>query len=262
MEHSNFSLLLFTLLTQASAGMVLIWFILKWIRGIENRGALYTTVPLTASMMLLAGLAFSFGHLKYPLNAFNALNNLEHSWMSREILVLSLLFAFQCLVWLLNRLKAPRLSILIIESLRLVLAFALIYIMIRVYSLPSLPELYNPCLAVSFIASSLILGAISIIILMHRKYPEFNAGIITLIAVFVITSYANYLIFSIMHVENFNFLSAANILYILCLFSIVLIFVNRSKNKIHFITVIFLILVASAEVLNRIYLLSFTNPGL
>jgi DMSO reductase anchor subunit len=212
--------------------------------------------------MLLAGLAFSFGHLKYPLNALNALNNLEHSWMSREIFVLSLLFAFQCLVWLLNRLRAPGISILIIESLRLVLAFALIYIMIRVYSLPSLPEFYSPCLAVSFIASSLILGGVAITVLMYRKYPEISSHISILLGVLVVSSYANYLIFSIVQVNDFSLLSAANIIYILCLITIALIFIYRSKNKIHILTVIFLVLVTTAEVLNRIHLLSFTDPGL
>lgn len=69
---------------------------------------------LVASGLGVAGLAASFAHLGYPLNAPNAIRHLASSWLSREILLVSGFIGALCLTTLLalrtGRTQGPMLA--------------------------------------------------------------------------------------------------------------------------------------------------------
>lgn len=98
-------LLIFTLLVQASVGLVL--FSALVVREVAGRqvGEMSCIRRLGPALLLAcvlagAGLLASVAHLGYPLNAFNALRHIASSWLSREIAVASLYLAGLCLVTL------------------------------------------------------------------------------------------------------------------------------------------------------------------
>ncbi|AWU96835.1 dimethyl sulfoxide reductase anchor subunit family protein [Azospirillum ramasamyi] len=63
---------------------------------------------LVASGLAVAGLAASFAHLGYPMNAPNAIRHVASSWLSREILLVSAFIGAICLttLWALRSGKA------------------------------------------------------------------------------------------------------------------------------------------------------------
>lgn len=88
--HYEFPLVFFTVLTQLAAGLTLAAAWQEWQpagrHGEEEHQGLWRTAFAAAAVGLLA----SFFHLADPLRAFTALNNLGHSWLSREGLVFGL----------------------------------------------------------------------------------------------------------------------------------------------------------------------------
>ncbi len=86
-------LVAFTLLSQGVVGMFLIFFLLSRLPG--TIGEIFTAHPLATQAMLFtllglqtAGLVMSTLHLGKPKYFYRAMNNLRHSWVSREILTM------------------------------------------------------------------------------------------------------------------------------------------------------------------------------
>ena len=80
MERFNISLALFTWLTQASVGLVIFRsFYLRMPGSGKIKHVTGQVLLFISLLMLVIGLLFSFMHLNYPRNAFNALNNLGSS---------------------------------------------------------------------------------------------------------------------------------------------------------------------------------------
>lgn len=82
MEHYELPLVIFTVLSQMSVGMALL---LTW-------GTLRGTLITTRMHWLVTGLVLAVAsiaavlHLAHPDRAYDALRNLKHAWLSREIL--------------------------------------------------------------------------------------------------------------------------------------------------------------------------------
>lgn len=96
----EWSLVVFTLLSQAGAGLVLYkaWLRLpdyKLTPAERHEG----TALLTAAVLLIVAMAFSGLHLGRPRRAFGALTNLRSSWLSREILLALLLLGVTLTAW-------------------------------------------------------------------------------------------------------------------------------------------------------------------
>ncbi|TKI08527.1 DmsC/YnfH family molybdoenzyme membrane anchor subunit [Martelella alba] len=81
MEDYQLPLVIFTSLSQTAAGMA-IFVAWRRLRGIyvDQRKAW-----LTIGILLLLSLFGATFHLSYPLQGYNALINLQHAWLSREI---------------------------------------------------------------------------------------------------------------------------------------------------------------------------------
>lgn len=96
LEQAQYSLVLFTLFTQASVGAFWVLLVSDYLKrrepdAVQNaftRVGTYILVPLTA-----LGLTFSTTHLGRPQYAFRALTHVGTSWLSREVWSFSLFFA-------------------------------------------------------------------------------------------------------------------------------------------------------------------------
>lgn len=97
----EWTLLVFTLLTQTSMGLMLLAAIygclLNQQSGKEMLYQALRPVLLLASATSVIGLAVSFLHIGYPLNALNAIRNFSTSWMAREIVLTSAFIGATCL---------------------------------------------------------------------------------------------------------------------------------------------------------------------
>jgi len=140
-NKSEWPLVIFTLLGQMAAGMA----ILLLFSGPLSLPLLFTL----GSLIGLGGLA-SFLHLGRPLNAWRALNHLNKSWLSREILMFGLFVGS----WLIS-LALPGMG-----KLPLALCGAgLVYSMAQVYRLRSVPAWDSGRTLLAFAVSAVVLGS-------------------------------------------------------------------------------------------------------
>ena len=95
--EGSLSLVIFTLLGQASAGMVLL--LPFFVDPETDLGRIAGGVALA---LLCAGALFSLGHLSDPWVSFYTITNAGTSWLSREIWFVGLLGA-ATLAWLVTR---------------------------------------------------------------------------------------------------------------------------------------------------------------
>lgn len=169
------SLVMFTLSVQTSAGAYMILAVLQLIGSDE-----VLTLPVIAILSVLLGLSLlaAFFHLGSPGRAFRALSNLRSSWLSREILAVSV---FGCLllvqgVLLLSGLSASRL----LAAVTAVTALALVIVIGRVYMLSVVPVWNSPLTILSFFASSIMLGG-GLVLLLYSPMDSFSKYVFTVV---------------------------------------------------------------------------------
>ena len=102
METRDWSLVVFTVLTQAAVGAFLTLQVLDWLSA--RHGGRARVPPLLVVLAVLSvGLFAALFHLSTPLQAARAVVNFSSSWLSREIvfgsLFAALLSALACLEW-------------------------------------------------------------------------------------------------------------------------------------------------------------------
>ena len=160
-------LVAFTLLTQMAVGAFLtLGAIDLWAGGLTNQmswQALTNGVLLAIGPVVAAGLLAALPHLGAPQNAWRAVANVRSSWLSREIL-LALAFAglgglFAALRWSGTGSPALRSRVAFAAGL---CGVALVYTMARVYRLRTVESWDTPLTAVSFFATSLLLGSLGV----------------------------------------------------------------------------------------------------
>ncbi|MDR2820476.1 MAG: dimethyl sulfoxide reductase anchor subunit [Desulfovibrio sp.] len=150
---SEWSLLFFTLALQVAAG-TFIALALK-----ENLGGTATRCAeiVTATIVALVGVIFSFTHLGDISGAFHALSNVGTSWLSREIwlVIVFILLALICIqrVKQSARVKMP----LVLVALTGVLA---VYASAAVYANTVMEQWVTRCPYADFFATTLLLGPI------------------------------------------------------------------------------------------------------
>ena len=107
-KHSEVPLILFTLLISLSVGVAAIVLLLGAF-GLavgEDPAALAQTPALMCVVMVTVAMAASVAHLAKPLRAPTSLRNLASSWLSREIVLVSLFWG--CLIiWCLAAFRGP-----------------------------------------------------------------------------------------------------------------------------------------------------------
>lgn len=190
MHLVEWPLILFTLMIQMSAGAFMFLGILREVKFMKLDEGVFSVagrpiLNVTGFILLLSVIIAAF-HLGSPLNAFNALNNLESSWLSREILSL-ILFLFSGTIFLIYFMKKGTGGkiIFILALITVLLGYITIASMSLVYMLETVPVWNNFFTPLSFVMTSLILGSGAIIhainIVMNKeKYfsrlKEFQSG--------------------------------------------------------------------------------------
>ena len=182
MSNRDWSLVWFTTLAQWSVGIVL-WFTLPAILAGDLSQVFVTGLSVRNPVLLALiymGIATisSFLHLGNPLNAPKALNNLSGSWLSREILAigvfsLSLVFIL-ILGWTTGH---PEYSKYLIV-LSFFSGLALLWMMIRIYVMPTIPAWNSWYTPVSFVSTALSLGLLTFLTLHTAGFVKTSDQII------------------------------------------------------------------------------------
>ena len=148
--HGYWSLVIFTLLGQAAAGMLILSFF--------SRTADTSRAKAWAACILLGvGALASLEHLSDPTVSFYTITNVGTSWLSREILFVGL-FGAGLLLWLITLNAWAR-------RLAAILGLAFVYVMSRVYIIPTEP-FWNSLLTFwSFLSTAFLLGASLLLLL-------------------------------------------------------------------------------------------------
>jgi anaerobic dimethyl sulfoxide reductase subunit B len=165
------SLVAFTLLAQTAVGVF--WAVLgvRLIAG-THASPLLAAPFLAVGPLLLAAVLASLLHLGAPRNAWRALANVRHSWLSREIMA-TLLFGGGWLVLLsLRAVGWTFAAVDVIAAIATALAGGgLVYSMARVYRLRTVPAWNSPLTTASFLLAAGALGSISCALLLAITAP-------------------------------------------------------------------------------------------
>lgn len=171
MEKYELPLVIFTVLSQTSVGMALI---LTWrtVKGDIEGNRLHWL--LTGLVLGVASIAAVL-HLAHPLFAYNALRNLQHAWLSREILGATLYGAAIGVTFLAKGHKVPAL----IASL---LGVALVAIQGMTYAAPAMMAIANGMTMLFFFLTVWVMGSAAIPLLrLNALVPSLRQGILMFI---------------------------------------------------------------------------------
>jgi anaerobic dimethyl sulfoxide reductase subunit C len=264
--NENFtSLVFFTVLCQTATGALIFrGLTLLWK---SNETITYESARLTLaaiSVLLIISLVLAFFHLGKPVHAINAINNLSKSWLSREILSLSILIALVLSFLLINN----RSNIVKIEPVFFIVSsitgIIIVYSMIRIYMIPVIISWYNPFTPVSFICSTLLCGLAYFLIFNYRQSTSMNSIAIILIAIFILSSFINSTLFKGSFIGSNIWLYVIRTILLLVALSIVTAFFFSVRlNKMFSLWVILFIMIICSELINRfIFFLSFEKSVL
>ena len=174
MGHSEWSLMLFTLLGQMSAGIMLALLVAALIKPLDGHspGIRILAGRLALATMVIA-LLFSFLHLGSPARAVYALSNMAASWLSREIFFATAFMVILAL-WVVAmelRYKKPELQ-LTLHVLAVIAGILMVYSMAMVYVIPTVPVWNSNATILAFFTTMLLLGIPSVlVVLMWKEYP-------------------------------------------------------------------------------------------
>lgn len=164
MFASDWPLIIFTLLVQMSVGTFLFLGILHDVSFVKLDERIFTTVSNSLlkliSAILALALIVAFFHLGNPLNAINALNNLESSYLSKEILSLIIYIVLGTIFLLVyKKYNTKRVLIFFLALITTILGLITIAFMSSIYKLETVPVWNNLFTPISFYLSVLILGS-------------------------------------------------------------------------------------------------------
>ncbi len=196
MNHNEWPLVFFTLLSQLGCGMLLSALIAY---GTNRAGIDWSSVKpdLLLSVTIVTGIALliSFFHLAKPLHAVYALGNLGSSWLSREILTISLFFAFVAISWFsIKYLPSKTVYHQVFIIMGIISGLALMYAMIRLYMIPTVPVWNRFSTPLGFLSSCLVLGPAAfrmlLVIIQKQAYTESVSGISGVLTIIFLTGLA------------------------------------------------------------------------
>lgn len=164
MFASDWPLIIFTLLVQMSVGTFLFLGILHDLSFVKLDERIFTTISNSLlkliSAILVLALIVAFFHLGNPLNAVNALNNLESSYLSKEILSLIIYIVLGTIFLLVyKKYNTKRLLIFFLALITTLLGLSTIAFMSSIYMLETVPVWNNLFTPISFYLSVLLLGS-------------------------------------------------------------------------------------------------------
>lgn len=158
MSTTDWPLVVFTLLVQTAAGLVVVAEIAALSGGAAARGLLKYGEPCCLGLGVV-GLAVSFAHLGAPMHSPYALLNIAHSWLSREIAVTSLFLAV-LVALVAARSFRPALAGPL-AALAAALGVVTVLVMSQVYMIVTVPAWDSPATVVDFAGTAALLGALA-----------------------------------------------------------------------------------------------------
>ena len=171
MNIREWTLPVYTILTQLSSGALLFIMIIRLLRKktISLEEVDYTTkIPiLIIFITALFAVGFAHLHLSRPFLSFTAIRNIKTSWLSRELLLnliyIILLTSLCSTLWFIKghfRIKT------ILGWLTILAGFGTEYCMAHIYMIPSQPAWNTQLTPISFFFTSLLLGVMTVPVLM------------------------------------------------------------------------------------------------
>jgi anaerobic dimethyl sulfoxide reductase subunit C (anchor subunit) len=195
MANSEWTLIFFTLIVQMCVGAFFFREIMLPQKS-QNNPALqklkYSMLLVLLALMIVA-VKLSFFHLGKPGNAIYSINNLRASWLSQEILMLSVFTVLLALTTFISR-RNPGKSILLrfISILAMIAGWMLIYSMAMIYMMKTIPVWNSVTTMLEFISCSLILGGMLVVSLsgrlMQEGYLSKRINILFLIIIFLLVA--------------------------------------------------------------------------
>jgi anaerobic dimethyl sulfoxide reductase subunit C (anchor subunit) len=188
MNVHDWALVTFTLLSQMSIGAFVVLGIIHTyaIRkaGMQEADRLSDRGLLAIIPVMVLGLAASLTHLGSPLVAYNAVNNLATSWLSREVLSGLLFAGFGFVFVILQWRKIFSFTVRnIIAWIAALIGLGMVYMMSHIYMQPTVPGWDSFMTMAYFYSTTLLLGSLAMgtafvinYTYVKRKYPESEAA--------------------------------------------------------------------------------------
>jgi anaerobic dimethyl sulfoxide reductase subunit C (anchor subunit) len=187
MNVHDWALVTFTLLSQMSIGAFVVlgtihtYAIRK--AGMQEADRLSDRALLAIIPVMILGLAASLTHLGSPLVAYNAVNNLATSWLSREVLSGLLFAGFGFVFVILQWRKIFSFTVRnIIAWIAALIGLGMVYVMSHIYMQPTVPGWDSFITMAYFYTTTLLLGSLAMgtafvinYTYVKRKYPESEA---------------------------------------------------------------------------------------
>jgi anaerobic dimethyl sulfoxide reductase subunit C (anchor subunit) len=173
LRNQDWSLVIFTSFAQASVGIILCFTLLTFFcadSGLFIETGLSLKNPVLLALVFIGvATVVSFLHLGNPTNAPNALNNLSGSWLSREILALGAYTACLLIVFVLGwqhgAIRYPGYLL----PLSSVAGIAFLWMMIRIYVIPTIPAWNSWNTPLSFVSTTICLGLLTFLVLHYFR---------------------------------------------------------------------------------------------
>ncbi len=199
MNSSEWSLLFFTFIGQFSAGVTLaLFFTITFTKKtIQLKAPFIFNGLIIASISIIIALIVSFLHLSAPFSSYFALSNLEQSWLSREILMVSAYAAFIIFFALFEwkiKTESLREPLLFISG---ILGLAMVYSMGKLYMIETVPVWNTPETLIVFYINTIVLGLSFILAFYSNKIYDKVENIFIFIILFtlilkLVTFYINW----------------------------------------------------------------------
>ncbi len=154
MNNYEISLILFTVLSQLSIGMVAVSAV-RQVAGPESKSEKVRTEWLVAGGVLLTGMIASVFHLGHPEGMVRTLSHLDSAWLSREALSVGLFLILVALGIVVMRQKPSR-GLVVLTAL---IGLVAIYSMGMTYAPPSFPAVNNVLPFVFYLTTAALLGS-------------------------------------------------------------------------------------------------------
>ena len=259
MNKHVWPLVLFTTMAQLSAGVYLF---IKLNLFLPSLGLeIYDQKMLTVLLLIiaLAALLISFSHLGSPRNAVYALHNIKSSWLSREIFFMS---GFTAILFIealfFNKLSNSSLLSWIISFAGITSSVLLIFSMIKLYRLETVPS-WNATYTHLNFSNTALLSGIFLLILFNAFKPGLNQNTM-LVAGMVLLLFQLAILIALSPTKG-NFKTLTLILY-----GIILVLIKLSTVKIillNGLTGIFIFLILCSAILIERFLFykGYKNVG-
>ncbi|WP_338832750.1 hypothetical protein MHLNE_14540 [Moorella humiferrea] len=164
----EWALVLFTLLAQASVGLMVVAQALN----AKDRTGLKAVLPWVGILMAVSML-ISLGHLGSPLGAPRAILNLKSSWLSREIFFAAWFFVLWALNYVLETRSQASDGIKATTGwLASLCGVVAVVSMANIYVHTILPAWTTAYTHIAFYSTALVLGAVLYVVLSHRAGEE------------------------------------------------------------------------------------------